>query len=707
MNVMIPMAGRGSRFAAEGYRLPKPLINIVGRPMLFWLLDNLKFEPDDTLWVGIQQELEVEYAMEARLRQEYPALDVRVVLIDFQTRGAAETLFIMLQQMSSAEVRRKSISLDCDTIYFSDVLGSFRACESGCGSSFYFEDEGEKPIFSYIDFEPGTDRIVDIREKEAISRHANTGAYAFPCGDKLRDMCRTVLDNPVGKAGEFYTSGIIQEMIRAGEKFVGIHVPSFSCVGTPAQLRSFLVLVRKGVIPPQHKTRVCFDLDRLLRTLHSESGGETTRPVGLVESNKRLLREMQTAGHHIVAETSRARLPGPGNFEPSALPRSDGLTVETLRELGVCYDEIVFGVKRAADVDMGGGADNVHEDMEKEIGWCLRESDNEEAVSCGFDQDFITPRSFNRIACLGDNLVTKSAPMEYLRGELHFYRSVPPALTHLFPTLVGANEDASQALPSITITKIDGVSFSHLVTNRCITRGRFSGLLNGLRAIHNAEAPARGAHACEGVTAAPASEPLPCEKKNTRRSEHEDLPAATICANLHEKVLRRLEKNEAAYAGFEGIDVPRMSRDVLLFLRTYQQATRYRRADFVHGDPVFSNCLLSKESDVVFIDMRGALGDLVTTQGDMNYDLSKVYQSLCGYDFFILDKDIDHNAARLLQDLEENVFWPFVRENYAGTCPKDIAMLAASHFLSIVPLHEDRRHQERFLKACKDILARR
>lgn len=48
------------------------------------------------------------------------------------------------QQMSSAEARRKSISLDCDTIYFSDVLGSFRDCASGCGSSFYFEDEEEK-----------------------------------------------------------------------------------------------------------------------------------------------------------------------------------------------------------------------------------------------------------------------------------------------------------------------------------------------------------------------------------------------------------------------------------------------------------------------------------------------------------------------------------------------------------------------------------
>lgn len=73
------------------------MINIVGRPMLFWLLDNLKFDPEDTLWVGIQQELGVEYAIEARLRKEFPSLDLRVVSIDFQTRGTAETLFIMLQ----------------------------------------------------------------------------------------------------------------------------------------------------------------------------------------------------------------------------------------------------------------------------------------------------------------------------------------------------------------------------------------------------------------------------------------------------------------------------------------------------------------------------------------------------------------------------------------------------------------------------------
>lgn len=53
-------------------------------------------------------------------------------------------LLFTIQHMSTLEVGRKSISLDCDTIYFSDVLGDFRSCPRDCGCSFYFEDEGNK-----------------------------------------------------------------------------------------------------------------------------------------------------------------------------------------------------------------------------------------------------------------------------------------------------------------------------------------------------------------------------------------------------------------------------------------------------------------------------------------------------------------------------------------------------------------------------------
>ena len=58
--------------------------------------------------------------------------------------------------------------------------------------------------------------------------------------------------------------------------------------------------------------------------------------------------------------------------------------------------------------------------------------------------------------------------------------------------------------------------------------------------------------------------------------------------------------------------------------------------DHLGGAEVFSNIIRTNEDKIVMIDMRGQLGKIITTQGDVHYDLSKVFQSLCGYDFMLL-----------------------------------------------------------------------
>ncbi len=44
VNIVIPMAGNGSRFAMAGYDLPKPLIDIVGKPMIQRVIDNMNIK---------------------------------------------------------------------------------------------------------------------------------------------------------------------------------------------------------------------------------------------------------------------------------------------------------------------------------------------------------------------------------------------------------------------------------------------------------------------------------------------------------------------------------------------------------------------------------------------------------------------------------------------------------------------------------------
>ena len=56
--------------------------------------------------------------------------------------------------MTKEHLSRKTVSLDCDTIYWGDVLEDVRRMPKGHGGCFYFTDDGDKPIFSYIKTEP-------------------------------------------------------------------------------------------------------------------------------------------------------------------------------------------------------------------------------------------------------------------------------------------------------------------------------------------------------------------------------------------------------------------------------------------------------------------------------------------------------------------------------------------------------------------------
>ena len=102
--------------------------------------------------------------------------------------------------------------------------------------------------------------------------------------------------------------------------------------------------------------------------------------------------------------------------------------------------------------------------------------------------------------------------------------------------------------------------------------------------------------------------------------------------------------------------------------------------------------------------MRGEIGDSLTMQGDVLYDLSKVYQSLLGYDFILLSKALQERDAEILEDLRDE-FFDFIKENYKEVQIEDVVRLTASHYFGIVPLHVNRDHQRSYLATCKILLA--
>jgi hypothetical protein len=205
---------------------------------------------------------------------------------------------------------RRTVSLDCDTIYYNDILNRIRKMPLQHGACFYFPDTGSDPLFSYIQTEEknGRELIKDLQEKRAISRKANSGAYVFPSASALKLWASKLLDSKLDgsndKPGEYYTSQLIEMMIKKGGiPFLGmpITVDDFSCVGTPGQLRDFLRRLRTLESNGQlaiKKRRFCFDLDMTLVGVPMTAGDYSTCPP--IWKNIELVRALHKAGHHII-----------------------------------------------------------------------------------------------------------------------------------------------------------------------------------------------------------------------------------------------------------------------------------------------------------------------------------------------------------------------------------------------------------------------
>ena len=101
-------------------------------------------------------------------------------------------------------------------------------------------------------------------------------------------------------------------------------------------------------------------------------------------------------------------------------------------------------------------------------------------------------------------------------------------------------------------------------------------------------------------------------------------------------------------------------------LESYAREKRFAYSHVIHGDPVFSNVLLNDDGHVFLLDMRGELGSTLTLQGDALYDLSKVYQSLLGYDYILLSQPLLERDGELLEELRPT------RVTHAPISPREL-----------------------------------
>jgi capsule biosynthesis phosphatase len=372
LNIIIPLAGVGSRFSREGFTRPKPFVRANGKEIIIWLLENLQFISTDKL-VLVYNEFPASgpslknyfIIVHDFLAQLVPQArpEMQLVPLSAPTVGAAETVLLGIQALEPRRRKLPCVLLDGDTFYSYDVISTFRSVSfqqddkswlKG-GMVFVFDDDlPDEAPYSYVklkDLEhPGRTRsgshaIDGIAEKNktGMSPLACSGCYCFNSTEYLRATIKKTVDrfhSNISNSTEMYTSSIISLCLIEGGLFTAYRLEKndFTVLGTPAQLRSFLTT---SSCPPK---RFCFDIDNTLVTAPLTKGDYSScQPIPHMVQ---YVRKLHSGGHHIILHTARRMRTHGGNVG-AVLSDIGALTLSQLRSFEIPFHEIYFGKPHA------------------------------------------------------------------------------------------------------------------------------------------------------------------------------------------------------------------------------------------------------------------------------------------------------------------------------------------------------------------------
>ena len=621
MIIIIPIGGIGQRFKENGYKKPKALINVYGKPIISHLLDTLNTDNIDYIFIPYNKEYK-QYRFEDLLNKQYPNIQFKFHCLQDNTRGAAETINIGLSILNEKR-NIPVICLDSDNFYTCDIISQW----NGENIIFSFEDFNENPIYSYIKTDV-SQKVTDITEKEKISHNACTGAYGFKSINELNKYTSNLIEKNVTQKDEFYTSGVIKEMISNGHTFKNktISISNFICVGTPIQMKLFYNnYPKRNSINDEliiNNKRICFDLDNSLVTYPTVKGDYTS--VKPIEKNINFLNYLKSFGNTIIIYTARRMKTHNGNI--GKINSDIGkITFETLDKFNILYDEIYFG-KPYADFYIDDLALNCFDDLEREI---------------GYYNNRIDPRDFHSIESGNIDIIIKKGN---LNGEYYYYQNIPSYIKDMFPIFISGSNS------SITIEKIDGTTITELYLSRMLNTNTFIHILKSINRIQK----------CSGV---------PVDDIN-------------IYENYASKITNRYENYD--YSSFE--NNKGMYKSILVKLQEYEKNNQGRKT-IIHGDPVFTNIIINKYGKIKFIDMRGKMGDTLTIYGDWLYDWAKIYQSLIGYDEILLSKSIENTY----KDKIINIFKDYFIDIFSEEDFQNLKIITKSFIFTLIPLHNNEK----------------
>jgi len=232
LNVLIPMAGAGSRFEQAGYTFPKPLIEVKNKPMIQVVVDNLNIKAN-YIYI-VQKKHREKYNLDTLLNLLTP--NCRIVEVDGLTEGAACTALLAKEFIDNDAplfFANSDQFVEWDSNEFMYKMNETNAD----GGIVTFEATHPKWSFAKID-DKGL--VTEVAEKNPISNIATVGYYYWKHGSDFVKYAEQMIDKNIRINNEFYVCPVFNQAIEDAKEIRTFNVDGMWGLGTPEDLKYYL-----------------------------------------------------------------------------------------------------------------------------------------------------------------------------------------------------------------------------------------------------------------------------------------------------------------------------------------------------------------------------------------------------------------------------------------------------------------------------------
>ena len=232
LNVLIPMAGAGSRFEQAGYTFPKPLIEVKNKPMIQVVIENLNLEAN-YIYV-VQKTHREKYNLDTLLNLLTPGC--KIVETDGLTEGAACTALLAKEYIDNDNplfFANSDQFVEWDSNEFMYKMNETNAD----GGIVTFTATHPKWSFAKID-EKGL--VVEVAEKKPISDIATVGYYYWKHGSDFVKYAEEMISKDIRVNNEFYVCPVFNQAIKDSKQIRTFNTAGMWGLGTPEDLNYYL-----------------------------------------------------------------------------------------------------------------------------------------------------------------------------------------------------------------------------------------------------------------------------------------------------------------------------------------------------------------------------------------------------------------------------------------------------------------------------------